>query len=328
MRFKKICALMICTAAVAAVFSCKKDEETTYKSFEGTLEILGSRSIIEAGETLTFTPKGLTLPEDTECYYKWTVTGDIADTSRFDDGHYVYTFPSDTCMTYTVTCSVSASGYYSSSTYAYVTTIKTGPDGSIPEIYRTFTLGSVQDSDGIKYGYVKIGEDYWTMMNLGTSGSGLGYRGYDVTSELFGRYYNYEEAMEICPEGWHLPSEKEWMDAAQTVAEETLELYETWPEVSGAMMVDASFNARTLWEYWPDVKITNATGLCALPLGYANLEAESFTAFYDFAAFWTADKFNENQAYVRYIFVDKPDMYCFPADIKSFGASVRCVKDR
>jgi len=325
MNFKKLGLLLVCLAAVAFAFSCKK-EETTYESFSGSLSILGSKSIINVGEKLTFTPTGLTIPEGVEVAYSWKVTNDVTDTSRFDDGHYVYRFDADTCMTYTVTCTASASGYYSTSGYAYVTTVKYGKGGSIPEVFEVETDGTVTDADGIVYGYAKIGDLNWTISNIGTSNGGLAYKGYDIMSSIFGRYYNYEEAKAACPEGWSLPTDAQWMSAAQTVAEETLVEHETWKGVAGAMMIDATFNGNTLWEYWPDVQITNSTRLSALSLGYANIEAESFDSFYDFAAFWTADEASEDKAYARYIYVDKGDMYCFEADKKSFGANVRCVK--
>ncbi|MDA1120619.1 MAG: FISUMP domain-containing protein [Bacteroidetes bacterium] len=30
--------------------------------------------------------------------------------------------------------------------------------------------------------------------------------------EAFGRLYPWEDAVTVCPEGWHLPSEKEWTE--------------------------------------------------------------------------------------------------------------------
>ncbi|MCQ2145397.1 MAG: fibrobacter succinogenes major paralogous domain-containing protein [Bacteroidales bacterium] len=329
MKLGKAISTFICiAAAVAALSSCKKKggEEMLY--FNGRLQIHGGRSIIGQGEAFTFTADGLTGTEGLDLTYKWTVTDrQKADTSRLAKGEWKYTFPKDGLKTYTVTCAVSAEGYYSASASTTLTMVKPGPEGSIPEIFNESDTDFVTDEDGKQYSYVKVGDLYWMTRNLGTSKSGISYFDAPVMDDIVGKFYNYEEALTACPEGWRLPTDAEWMSAAQLLTEDTLAEHETWKGVCGGFMIYANFNEYKLWDFWPEVDVTNELDLRVIPVGLANTETHSFESFNEQAVFWTADERNEEQAFVRYIVETVPDMYSMAAHKTSFGASVRCVKD-
>ena len=97
-----------------------------------------------------------------------------------------------------------------------------------------------------------------------------------------------------------------------------------------------------MWEYWPSVgSIENTSGLAIIPIGYANLgitpEIKSKSAYpnalfegeFKLAAFWTADEVegNSEMAYYRYINTMDPFFMIGKGYKKTFGASVRCVRD-
>jgi len=336
MNFRRIASalLMVSMVAVAAM-SCKKEEEE-YPSLDGSLVIGGNKQIIMLGTSLYFTASGIVEPEGKTVTYTWTVSADCLEdnysiTSEKEDHGFTFVFE-DGLDTYTVTCSASCSGYYSSSATASVTTIQYGLTGSLPEAY-AFKLDceTVSDADGTEYKTTAKSEgQVWTNRNLQTKGedpTGIPYRGFDVLDGIFGRYYSYEEAIAICPSGWHLPTDAEWMQAAQTQTTETLVEHAIWPGVAGSFMTDGHFNGTKMWEYWPAVKITNKLGMNVLPLGYGDKETTVCVGLYDFAVFWTADKVDDTHAYCRQFIVDQPDIHPFVADTKSFAASVRCVKD-
>ena len=84
-----------------------------------------------------------------------------------------------------------------------------------------------------------------------------------------------------------------------------------------------------MWEYWPQVKITDAYGLAVIPAGYAvRGDYTQFFGLLEYAAFWTAtsDPEDNTMAICRYINVNEPEVYVDSRHKASFGASVRCVQ--
>jgi len=65
--------------------------------------------------------------------------------------------------------------------------------------------------DGKIYKTTKIGEQVWMAENLNYEEKGSRcYNDSTAYCKKYGRLYNWETVMKVCPSGWHLPSNAEW----------------------------------------------------------------------------------------------------------------------
>lgn len=336
MNLRKLIALIAIPVFISGITSCKKDEDDTeYITLDGSLRF-EIPQYIEQGATITVKPTGVTHPDGESIGYAWKVSTPMEkpDTVKSADGSFTYTFP-DTLKTYTVYCYAFAKGYSSSSHTKECTTVKGGINGSITNI--DFSKTKTEQIQGKTYHYVTAGGLDWMCRNISDDSAGIPYMHCDAMNDVFGRYYSYEEASSICPEGWRLPTDAEWVSLAEAAGAPAAESeFSTMKGVAAAMMGNAYFNDDLMWKFWPEVgDITNDTGFSALPTGYVMLGTESdgayptalFKGYKEYAVFWTSTPAEEGgMAYYRYFISNQPDLMISKGDMKSFGASVRCVR--
>ncbi len=342
MHKSRIIFAALATFTLVAALSCKKDDDdTSLPSLDGTLSFKEIPSFVSPQEEVTFTLGGVTHPDGDKIGYSVTVTegyntvkdtledGVMSFTYKFCDREY---FKADTLRSVTVSASAFADGYYSSSTGTKTITIVRGGmfGGSINGLLPRSGDETVT-ADGVTYYACKVGEATWLRRNVAVAGKGTPYSNAPAMLDVFGSYMNWEDAKTACPTGYRLPTDADWTALGKALGAEDAKEHGVIAGIAGKMMVNATFNYEEtiLWTYWPQVKITDESGLSVLPCGYANVGGKTgrFSGVNEFAAFWTADEADGDKAWYRYINDKEPDLYAGTADKASFGASVRCVKE-
>ncbi len=348
MSLRKLSALLLIAGSIIALSSCKDEDETATLPYLNGQLTFNIDMFVGPGEKVTIIPKGLEHPEGKKIGYYWKVTPhmQLNDTTRYEngltidgresDGSFEYQFR-DSLGTYTITCVAFAEGYNDSSRKTYSTVVKAGLDGSLTGtgIVATDAKITVGEAD---YYYVSHNGLDWMRNNLANTATGAAYMNSEAMDYIVGRFYSYEEALTACPEGWRLPTDKEWIDLAASInGKDAAKEFSAIPDIAADFMAEVAFNLTEMWPYWPEVgEITNNSSLSFVPVGYANLgekkdgsyPSASFKGLNEYAAFWTSDKVagDENMAYYRYLICDQPDMYISKGDVKTFGANVRCVR--
>lgn len=201
------------------------------------------------------------------------------------------------------------------------------------------TPQTVTDADGNVYHTVTIGTQTWMTENLKTTryrnGDLIGtttpatlnisgqttpkYQwacaGNETNVATYGRFYTWyavTDSRNLCPEGWHVPTNAEWA---------TLFNYLGGENVAGGKLKEAGL---THWQS-PNTGATNQTGFSALPSGYRNMDGGFY--YLGYSSFcWSSSESSAN----------KPSCLCidfnnskatFGEDAKYNGFPVRCIKD-
>ena len=325
--FRKYGRFILAALLLAGLFACKKEEEeeTTPGSMSGTV-VYDIPYYVLKGETVTMTASGIIHPKDV--YYKWYVSGVYSDTLTANT--ITIRFP-DSIGVFSVYAYSYADGYYSSSAMQQVTTIDTSWNSSLTGLSdsgRSFT----DERDGRSYRYVSVGDLDWFSQNLAWQGAGVPFRASRATAGLFGSFYTWNEAMssDVCPEGWRVPSETDWLSLAYELnGGQALPFVDNWAGLGAKASVDAYMNEARMWPYSPDNAHTNDVGWNALPLGYSfSNNAGKFEGLNAYGCWWSATEKNAGQAYYRYIWYDRSDFPVSYTDKDDLRAAVRCVRTR
>jgi len=175
-----------------------------------------------------------------------------------------------------------------------------------PPVYDTFT----DSRDGEIYKYVKIGNQLWMSENLRfkpDSGNYWAYN-YDTIVNPYGYLYDWETANNVCPNGWHLPSNAEWTELANNLGGFS---------VAGGKMKTPG----TSWNP-PNEDATNSSGFSALPCG--TYEGNGiFFGRGNSTHFWSS----EVRLNIWWLSTVDGSLHHTFIDMHHESASVRCVMD-
>lgn len=336
MNFKKYMALIL--AATALLAGCKDEEETT-PTLSGSVTFDYLPAYVKMGDSFEISVSGVykgngkSASDSLVGYRVYDPIRAVYDTLRHENENVpatgTFTISKDTTGTFTLSVYAFAKGYYGASQTCTFTVVNPSLDtlkGSItghPLGYDA-TTSFVDARDLSLYYASSLSTGGWMLQNLAWSGAGYPFYDCEAMSYISGRYYNWDEAMIACPEGWKLPSDADFVALAGSGA-----AGETISGAAGRLKCDASFNGVHLWTYQNyRITLTNETLFTALPWGYLTVSAgaHSFTSPGESAVFWTCDQHDADTAFARYIKLESNDILVQAMDKKSFYASVRCIK--
>ena len=166
--------------------------------------------------------------------------------------------------------------------------------------------------DGKKYRTVKIGEQTWMAENLDAKAKNSWcYLGKADLCKKYRRLYDWEAAKDACPAGWHLPSKEDF---------ETLVA-----AVGGESTAGDKLKAASGWVKQKKSDGTEKSGFDARPAGY-----RFHNGFYSQEGrnvyFWSGTETSADTAYYMSLSYDFGGSF-LGAGVKTYGFSVRCVKD-
>lgn len=192
---------------------------------------------------------------------------------------------------------------------------------SITKLFN-FNSTFIDGRDGTVYKTIKIGNQTWMAENLNfntfpvlfegkpsISSDSWCYDGNSVNCSKYGRLYIWKKAVDVCPTGWHLPSDAEWS---------ILTDYLGWEGVAGKKL-----KSQTGWNE-SNTSATNESGFSALPGGFGISTRSSGAGETGF--WWTSSEISSEEAWSRNILQNKDDLFRHSVG-KGLGASVRCIKD-
>lgn len=165
-------------------------------------------------------------------------------------------------------------------------------------------------------------ETQWTGL---TSGAWAQYNFDSQYDNPYGKLYNYfvvADARNVCPTGWHVPSDVEW-NAFISYLDPTADL-----NTIGSQSNTAGGRMKSKEkQYWasPNTYATNESGLSVLPSGSRDSIGD-FNYINVSAGFWTSTASDINNTYSRDVSYGSGGVYRRISN-KNGGYSIRCLKD-
>ncbi len=210
-----------------------------------------------------------------------------------------------------------------------------------------FETDSVMDIDGNWYQTIKIGEQWWMMENLKvknyrngepiqnvtddsewgglSTGAYCDYDNDTANAVIYGRLYNWYAVADtngLAPQGWHIPTDEEWMELEDFLGMSLGDLIATG--------LRGTTEGGELKQYgtenWlsPNYGATNESGFYGFPGGYRN-QTGTFSYLSIYGSFWTNTEYDEDLVWDRHLHHNNAQISRNYAE-KNYGFSIRCVK--
>ena len=176
--------------------------------------------------------------------------------------------------------------------------------------------------DSIVYPFAEIGSQTWMIRNLSYESSQGSYI-YDNDERFlndYGRLYTYDAAARACPDGWKLPTDKDWKDLEIFLGMDIISADSVDWRHSGEVAL--AIKNKSGW--WSGGNGSNTSRFSALPGGFRTVGG-AFEIFGDLATYWTSTYASESHAWGRALMYYEVGVYRWEYD-KMEAFSVRCIK--
>lgn len=209
-------------------------------------------------------------------------------------------------------------------------------------VFLNYINAQVSDVDGNVYKTVVVGEQTWMAENLKTTRYATGdtipnvvnkeqwlnltdgawsyYKNEEKFNDVYGKLYNWHNVVDernVCPNGWHVPSDEEWKILADFIIANghegkegiALKSIQGWNNYDG-------LNGNGTDDY----------GFGALPGGNRNING-NFSHLGKNGYWWsTSEHANPVNAWSRYLYSNNSNIMNYE-DFKNYGFSIRCLQD-
>lgn len=145
-----------------------------------------------------------------------------------------------------------------------------------------------------------------------------------IENGLVYNWYAVADERGLCPSGWHVPSDEEWIE---------LELYVGMPD---SVVYDHGFRGtfegaklKSAWDDTPPWNGVNMFGFSAIQAGRRNRNG-NYDSSSGYAHIWTSSEgetWGDQMAYMRYLSNGDQIHRAYWYYHKEYGLSVRCMKD-
>ncbi len=174
----------------------------------------------------------------------------------------------------------------------------------------------IDNRDGIVYKTTKIGEQCWIAENLNyITPESWCYNNRRENCDVYGRLYSNDAAQLSCPDGWKLPSDKDWEELETYLGMVSFDTGRPGWRISGD--VGDKLKSSLNWDG------SNSYGFGGIPGGY-RLKDGGFYGLNIFGRWWTSTT-KENRAWRRHLDPGQLGIFRSIHDV-GFGYSVRCIK--
>jgi uncharacterized protein (TIGR02145 family) len=210
--------------------------------------------------------------------------------------------------------------------------------------------GGVTDADGNTYATVVIGSQEWMAENLKTtkfrngaaipnvqpsanwrnltSAAWCNYNNNPDRDAVYGKLYNFyavTDSRQICPSGWHVPTDAEWTTLMRTIDPFANPALGNSGFTGGMMKTTGTLQTGNgLWMF-PNAEASNGSGFSGLP-GGRRLQDGNFSPLGFDGYWWTATENGALNAFGRALYYGLGACNRL-VNPKRNGLAVRCVKD-